>query len=155
MKANRCPMCGAIVPDGLTRCRDAFNEVCEREYSDPGFGAVHLLTVDAYALQHSEEHGPRSNAFHLSRLGRLLERGESPAIGRRPTRAAGKALESRYRGFPELEAPAFRGALTIADVHGADDPEDHARRVWAWALSVWEAYRPHQRWARASVESGS
>ncbi len=147
-------MCGAIVPTGRARCRDAFDEVCAREYSDPGFGAVHLLTVDAYALQHSEEHGPRSNAFHLARLGRLIERGEDAAIGRRPPRAVGKAEEARYRRLPELDPPAFRGTLTIADVHGAGDPEEHARRVLAWARSVWEAYRPHHEWARGSVSSG-
>lgn len=155
MEANRCPMCGGIVPAGVARCRDLFNEVCAREYSDPAFGAVHLLTVDAYALQHSEEHGPRSNAFHLARLGRLMERGESAAIGQRPPRAVGKAEESRYRQFPELEPPAFRGSLTIADVPSASDPDDHARRVWAWARSVWEAYRQHHGWAHGIDASGS
>lgn len=147
-------MCGAIVPDGLASCLAAFEEVCAREYSDPAFGAVHLLTVDAYALQHSEEHGPRSNAFHLLRLGRLLERGESPAIGSRPPREAGKAFEGRYRAFPELKPPTDRGTLTIADVHGAPDSDEHAARVRGWARSAWEAYRDHHEWARAMAARG-
>ncbi len=146
-------MCGARVPDGFERCGAVFNGVCAREYSDPAFGAVHLLTVDAYALQHSEEHGPRSNAFHLMRLCRLLERGDSPGLGQRPPREVGKAFEERYRQFPMLEPPPRRGDLTIVDVHGAHGPEDHARRVREWARSVWEAYSPHHEWARAVATS--
>ena len=127
-----------------------FEEVCAREYSEPAFGAVHLLTVDTYALQHSEEHGPRSNAFHLLRLRHLLELGASPALGKRPDRAAGKALERRYRGFPQLGAPRDRGALTVAGVYAARDATEHEQRVLAWARCVWEAYRAHHEWARAT-----
>jgi hypothetical protein len=154
MDSHRCPMCGAVVPDRLGSCRALFEEVCAREYSDPAFGAVHLLTVDAYALQHSEEHGPRSNAFHLMRLCRLLERGGDPGIGQRPPRKVGKAFEGQYRALPTLEPPPHRGSLTIANVHGAQDPGGHAERVRAWARSVWEAYHPHHEWARALASSG-
>lgn len=148
MGSHRCPMCGAVVPDGFARCGALFEEVCAREYSDPAFGAVHLLTVDSYTLQHSEEHGPRSNAFHLLRLCRLLEGGGDPGLGRRPPRQTGKAFEERYRELPDLEPPLHRGRLTVAHVHGAPDPEEHADRVRAWARSVWEAYHDHHEWAR-------
>lgn len=52
MDSQRCPMCGATVPESFGGCRAVFDD-------------VHLMTIDAYALQHSEEHGPRSNASHL------------------------------------------------------------------------------------------
>lgn len=130
-----------------------FDNVCDLEYTDPAFGSVHLLTVDAYALQHSEEHGPRSNAFHLMRLCKLLERGGDPRIGRRPPRKLAQAFEERYRRFPMLAPPPRRGMLTVANVHGAIDPAQHAQRVRAWARSVWEAYQVHHDWARAANES--
>jgi hypothetical protein len=148
-------MCGALVPDGFEHCRAVFDEVCTREYSDPGFGAVHLMTVDAYALQHSEEHGPRSNAFHLMRLCGLLERGDDPGIGHRPSREVGKAFEENYREFPFLEPPQCRGSLTVVEVLGAHDPQGHAERVRAWADSVWKSYHSHHEWAREAIVTHS
>lgn len=76
-----CIRCGAIVPGGTTGCRTLFEEVLALEYSDPAYGAVHLLTVDAHVLQHSEDHGPRSNVFHLIRLCWLLEHGSDRRQG--------------------------------------------------------------------------
>lgn len=149
MDRRQCQLCGALIPDGHSSCRAVFDEVCAREYCDPAFAAVHLLTVDAYALQHSEDHGPRSNAFHLLRLCRLVEHGGNPGIGQRPPRDVGKAFESRYRELPYLEPPSCRGTLTIADVTGVSDATEHAARVWAWGRSVWDAYRRHHKWARA------
>ena len=118
---------------------------------DPAFGAVHLLTVDAYALQHAEDCGPRSNAFHLMRLCRLLEHGDSAALGVRPPRDAGKAFEHEYRKFPVLETPSNRGNVTVAAVYDAQDARDHAQRVYEWARSVWDAYHRHHEWARAQA----
>lgn len=60
-----CTSCGAVVPGGTEGCRKLFGEALAREYSDPVYGAVHFLTVDAYALQHAEQHGPSTNAYHL------------------------------------------------------------------------------------------
>jgi hypothetical protein len=148
MDLHRGQMCGAQWPDGFESCRAVFEEVCAREYSDPAFGAVHLLTVDAYCLQHSEEHGPRSNAFHLMRLCNLLEHGGDPRIGAGPPRAQAKAFESHYRQFPFLESPERRGEFTIADVYGAQEPGTHAQQVRQWAQSVWEAWEFHHDWAR-------
>jgi hypothetical protein len=79
--SRNCPYCGADIPPDFETCMAAFEQVVSREYADVAYGAVHLLTVDAYALQHSEEHGPRSNAFHLMRLCRLIEHGGDPRIG--------------------------------------------------------------------------
>ncbi len=118
--------CGANVPPGLETCRATFEQVLAREYADAAYGATHLLSVDAYALQHSEEHGPRSNAFHLMRLCILLEHGGDPRIGAGPARAKSKAWEPHYRQFPFLEPPTRRGAFTIADVYGAPDSQEHS-----------------------------
>ena len=60
-----CASCGAIVPGGTEVCHKLCEEVLALGYSYPAYGAVHLCTVDAYTLQHSEQHGPRSNAFHF------------------------------------------------------------------------------------------
>src|SRR4051812_7787982 len=126
MQASRtCPLCRATIPPGLESCTAAYEQVLSREYFDPAFGAVHLLTVDAYTLQHSEEHGPRSNAFHLMRLCLLIEHGGDTRLGAGPPRAKAKAFEQDYQSFPFLEPPARRGDRTIADICGDKDPLEH------------------------------
>ncbi len=146
VSSRRCSRCGAVAPDGQAGCRRLFEEVLALEYSDPAYGAVHLLTVDAHALQHSEDHGPRSNAFHLLRLYVLLEHGGDPRIGWNPQWL--NSQSGKTRAFPFLEPPDDRGAVTVADVHGAATPEEHAKRAWRWARSVWEAWGEYREWAR-------
>ena len=75
---------------GENGCRRIFEGVLAKGYSDPAFGKVHLITVDAYALQHGDAHGPQSNAYHLVRLCAIVEFGASPAIGLESRRAGGK-----------------------------------------------------------------
>jgi Family of unknown function (DUF5946) len=50
--------------------------------------------------------------------------------------------------MPRPELPSFRGALTIADVSGIDDPVSYGKAVEAWARSAWEAYAKLQPAAR-------
>ena len=131
------------MPGGTAGCRALFEQVLALEYSDPAYGAVHLLTVDAHALQHSEDHGPRSNAFHLIRLCMLLEHDGDPGIGQNL-----RWFQAQINGtLPFLEPPMDRGKMTIVDVHGAS-PDEHAEYVHRWARSAWEAWSAHHEWVR-------
>ena len=145
-----CSCCDATPLAGFENCRAMFNAVLEREYRDPAFGQAHLLTVDAFCLQHSEQCGPRSNAFHLMRLCWLLEHGGNPSIRqvRGEDRAFRQAREESLRHFPFLEPPAVRGALTVVSILEASAAEEHTERVRAWARDVWEAWSEHHPWAR-------
>ena len=121
-------------------------QVVALEYSDPAYGAVNLLSVDAHALQHPEDHGIKNNAFHLIRLCWLLEHGGDPRLGQGP-----RWLQAQFDGNPKLpvlEPPVNRGKVTVADVCGAANPDDHAERVYRWARSVWEAWSAHHEWPR-------
>lgn len=148
-----CEHCGARVPEGFADCQAVFDQVCALEYGDTRYAGAHLMTVDVYVLQHSANHGPRSNAFHLLRLCRVIEQGGDPAIGKRPPRSAAKAFERHYRDLPYLAPPAGRAMLTIADVQGATTPEEHVRRVGAFAKSVWDAWAVHHAWARQWIQN--
>ena len=144
-----CTGCGARVPGGTQGCWKLLHQVLALEYSDPAFGAVNLLAVDAHALQHPEDHGVKNNAFHLIRLCWLLEHGGDPAIGQGP-----RWLQAQFDGTPELpilEPPVDRGQVTIADVHGAASADEHAARVYRWARSVWQAWSAHHEWAQGSI----
>jgi Family of unknown function (DUF5946) len=164
-----CNCCGAVVPDGYESCASMFQTVLGREYRDPAFGESHLFTVDAHALQHSEEHAPRSNAFHLMRLCWLLEHAGNPSIRQvqraggafyrvqsmvRPARhrSGSAAREQAFRQLPFLEPPASRGKLTVVSVLTAKTPEEHAQLARAWGQSVWEAWSIHHAWAREQVQ---
>ena len=148
-----CSCCGAVLLNGFDSCRAMFNAVLEREYSNPAFGEAHLFTVDAFALQHSEQCGPRSNAFHLMRLCSLLEHDGDPGIQRvqRGVRAFYDAREETYDTFPFLEPPTDRGALTVLSVLAAQTPQEHAERARAWGQCVWNTWRQHHTWAREQV----
>jgi len=148
-----CTCCGAGLLDGFENCRAMFNAVLEREYRSLAYGESHLFTVDAFCLQHSEQCGPRSNAFHLMRLCWLVEHGGNPSI--QQVRKGGHAFydtgEEAYRHFPFLEPPASRGELTVVSVLQAQTQEEHAAHARAWGHSVWEAWSKHHPWARAQA----
>lgn len=146
-----CPMCRASLPPGAEFCREVFEEVLAREFNNPAYAQVHLLTVDAYVLQHTEEHGPRSNAFHLVRLCRLLEGEGKAAAGAGIPRVRRQEFEKDYRNFPEIPAPPDRGPMTIMPIFEAADAKEHAILVRQWARAVWDAYAAHHAWARGHV----
>ena len=79
-----CTRCGAVVPGGTQGCQRLFQEILALEYSETAYGAIHLLSVDAYALRHCEDHRPRSNAIYLIRLCMLLEHYATPRLGWNP-----------------------------------------------------------------------
>lgn len=146
-----CSRCGALLPGGDEGCWAAFHAILAREYSDPAYAAVNLLTVDAHALQHPEDHGVKNNAFHLLRLCWLLEHGGDPRLGQGP-----RWLQRRFDGdvaLPRLHAPAQRGAVTVADMNLHASPEEHAAQARRWAQSVWDAWHVHHACARRWLET--
>jgi len=143
-------MCGARIDGGAAACQKLFDDLLALEYGDLTYGAVHLFSVDAYALQHSEIHSPRSNAYHLLRLGWLLEKNGDPRIGRSGSRV--KKIVEGYRDFPFLPPPPKRGTLTVADVNSKTPPEEYAKQVRRWAKSVWDAWEVHHAWVRPRLD---
>lgn len=149
-----CIGCSALVPilDGPTfryldaaspGCWALYGQILAREYGEFGYPPVHLLTVDAYMVQHPGRPTPQtvhSVTIHLISLCCVLERNyDTP----RSTYLMRKAAE-RYKGaFTWLEPPPSRGAITVLDVLGASDIRDHQQRVKDWAESVWDAWSAH------------
>jgi len=151
--------CGAAFPDmaGETHpymlstpgCWAAYWSVLAREYADPAWFAVHRQTVDAFAVQHPgvpERRAIQSVNVHLVGLHLVLEQGAKPAFARR----ALALVASRMSGeLVWLDPPATMGAVTIADVVGADSAAEHQRRVRAWADAAWAAWSAHHDAVRA------
>lgn len=162
MTLTTCADCGAAVPDldGPTHaymgsspgCWQLFGDVVGREFSDPGYGALHRLTVDAYAVQHPDNRDPRNRqsvAVHLISLYLSVERGMAPEQATRAIRHHVQKGRRTGGGWPWLEPPASPGAITVADVVQANSADEHLRLVGAWARSVWDAWAPHHEQVRA------
>ena len=150
-----CPGCGLELPPGertydrkfhaSAECWSVFEEVLAAEFQNPVlFGQVHLLTVDAYAVQHAGgRHPDKSVCVHLVGLYLALERGVAPAdVPRQLQRLATRT------GWPHLDPPGERPSLTVRDAALAGSPEAHALRVREWAAEVWRVWAPHHQVAR-------
>src|SRR5574338_84558 len=74
MTAN-CPECGA--PGRL--CQTRFDEFMVLEFTDPGYGAVHHLTVATYMLQHSSKMTPEGWKYERELLREFLVEKKTPA----------------------------------------------------------------------------
>jgi hypothetical protein len=152
--AEPCPGCGH--PGGAEACLGLFEAMIARDYSDPLFFRCHRLFVDAYCLQHPETHcmSAKSLAAHLVGLGQILDEGASEATGT-------DFLPRWLNGTSTLDKPvlpAERGALTLADLAGIDDPVAWREAVRPWGETVWAAYAAlhplARRWsAEARAES--
>ena len=147
---ERCGGCGRTVAGGTAGCRAEFDAVVGRDFSNVAYFAVHRLLVDTYSLQHPDQfcRSVKSFAAHLCGLCDLVERGASRAVGSEAVRRWLDGPLDPGRGLVKPPFPAFRGALSIADVAGAELPSEHARRVEAWARATWAAYEPLHALAR-------
>lgn len=129
-------------------CWAAFGEVLAREYSDPAYGCLHRLTVDAYAVQHPGRQSPQaiqSVAVHLISLSLVLERG----VDMLRATAAIRTATSRKNVFRWLSPPSSRGDTTVAEVLRARNAEEHLAAVDAWARAAWLAWSEHHHTVRA------
>jgi hypothetical protein len=130
-------------------CAAIYGAVLAREYESVRLmRTAHRLTVDAYACQHAPGQSPKSVGAHLLSLHYAFAAEASPGRGL----ARMRAFAEGRRAYPRLEPPASRGAMTVADVAGAADDDEHERLVERWARSVWEAWAGHHAtvalWAR-------
>ncbi|MFL0671069.1 MAG: DUF5946 family protein [Erythrobacter sp.] len=119
-------------------CWNAYGEVLAREYESPMlFGAVHRLTVDAYALQHPGDASDRRArqsvwvhyaALYLS-LRNNVDRARIPSVMQKLT----------LRTFPALPPAPAQFGVTLEDVL-AQGETNHVSAVKAWAdcaLKAW------------------
>ena len=56
-----CSRYGSVVTQDISGCADFIATEISRGFGDPsGYGAIYLLTADAYLLQHEEDHSRQS-----------------------------------------------------------------------------------------------
>ena len=143
-----CGGCGLVIDGGTEGCQALFDELRSRQLVASTY-LYQRLTVDAYCVQHPDRYcvSAKSLAAHLTGLCWALEYSGHPS--------GLEALQRWLDGRAPIQKPAlpaFRGALTVADVGGAPDTEEFAATIKRWAHSTWDAYAVLQPVARAWVE---
>jgi len=142
---SACAECGFLPVVGELGCEGLRDALLARDFEEPlRFWRFHRMAVDAYCLQHSAYvASAKSLAAHLCGLCIAFEHANDAEMLRQ--------LQRWLSGNPKIEKPvlpSFRGAMTIGDVCGIDDPEVFGEAVRAWAMSAWEAYGDLQPLAR-------
>jgi len=128
---DRCDRCTA--PGN--NCQELFDRALSLEFTDPGYGAVHHLTVAAFMLQHNRY----SHSGWLATRG-LLEEFVASAMPpgetqRRMARTAAAREGSITRGDPYDQFDEIRWTSTIADLEW-DDAVTYRASVRSWAGAV-------------------
>jgi hypothetical protein len=129
-----CPECGA--PDRL--CQTHFDEFLVLDFTDPGYGAVHHLTVTTYMLQHSSKLSREGWLHERELLREFLVEKKPPAYIRKQNRDLVDSGKRKFKiksttGLPVIDKTNW--SKTILDVR-MENAEVYCEDVIAWARSV-------------------
>ncbi len=131
-----CPECGAA--DNL--CQARFDELLALEFSDPGYGAVHNLTVATFMLQHSSRLSREGWLYERELLREFLVKNRSPEVIRRQNKDLVDSGKRTFKfkskdGKPVIDKSTWR--KTILDVR-TENAEIYCEDVAGWARSALE-----------------
>jgi hypothetical protein len=134
-----CAQCGAIYASDET-CQQRFEACLALEYETPlAYGAVHLLSVACYMLQHnlySREGWLETRAL----IRQTISQEYTPAdirIMNRDRLDSGVRKWSITKGAKLAEFTTIRWSRTITDIR-LENPEGYVSDVKQWAVSVLE-----------------
>lgn len=151
MSSDKCPECGAIYNDQRA-CESVFNEFLLLEMTDAEYGAVHLLTVACYMIQHGQ-YSDEALVWIEQRLRDYLEKGiPTEQIRRNAAQETGQDRRTWKVTRPENGPPQAKipWSMTIIDValrySDADSYRDLVRR---WASRTLSEMQPLLRKPKA------
>jgi hypothetical protein len=138
-----CPDCGALLAEDT--CRAIFDEFLVLEFSDPGYGEVHMLTVACFMIQHGL-YSDEALVWIAQKLRATLEEGlPAEKIRRQAAREAGPGARTwkvtRQPGARPL--PKIAWSMTIVDVAAHyQDAIRYCTAVTRWARSTLQEMQP-------------
>ena len=139
--SNTCAKCSAELTQGNT-CELIFNEFMGLEFTDPGYGRVHFLTVASYMVQH-EGYSDEMYEWVQSALHKYLEEGANTELIRQDAaRGPGRTKNiRRLADAPPL--PKVVWSMTIADVAAnMHDAESYCKLIERWGRTTLEEMGP-------------
>lgn len=132
---DTCPECRSILPEGET-CQSLFDQFLVLEFTDPGYGAVHFLTVACFMVQHGRYSGA-GREWIKDKLRAYLEEGRTIEQIRAD---AGQSASQDRRDFKitrqpgDPPPPVIAWSMTIADVaQQFEGPESYRELIVQWA----------------------
>jgi len=131
-----CPECGAR--DHL--CQTRFDEFLVLEFTNPGYGAVHHLTVATYMLQHSSKMTREGWLHERALLREFLIEKKPPSFIRKQNKDLVDSGKRTFKFKSKDGKPVIHKAnwtKTILDVR-TENAEVYCADVSAWARSVLE-----------------
>jgi hypothetical protein len=129
-----CPECGA----DEVACESRFNEFLVMEFSDPGYGAVHHLTVATYMLQHSSKLTREGWLQMRALLKEFLLEKKPPEFIRNENRDLVDSGKRKFKFKSKNDQPVIPKTTwtrTILDVP-ADDSASYCKGINEWAISA-------------------
>ncbi len=131
-----CPDCGA--PE--MTCETRFHEFLVKEFEDPGYGAVHHLTVATYMLQHSSKLTREGWLHERELLKEFLVENKPPAFIRKQNKDLVDSGKRKFKiksrdGLPVTNKTTW--TKTILDVR-SESAKIYCEDVNAWARSALE-----------------
>ncbi|MGB7875443.1 MAG: DUF5946 family protein [Anaerolineales bacterium] len=131
-----CPECGAAE----AACETRFHECIAKEFEDPGYGAVHHLTVAAYLLQHSSKLSREGWLHERELLKEFLVENKPPAFIRQQNKDLVDSNKRTFKiksndGKPVINRTPW--TKTILDIR-MDNAEGYCEDVTDWARYVLE-----------------
>jgi hypothetical protein len=110
------------------------------EFTDPGYGAVHNLTVATFMLQHSSRMSKEGWQYERDLLREFIVEKKSPSLIRQQVKDSVDSGKRKFTfkskdGVPVISKSAWR--KTILDVH-AENADVYCEDIQVWARSVLE-----------------
>ena len=129
-----CPECGAVLNEGNS-CQSIFETLLALEFTDPGYGEVHMLTVACFMIQHGR-YSDAALAWIEQKLRDVVEGVPAGYIRRQASKEAGSGSRAwkvtRQPGDRRL--PRVAWSMTISDVAANyQDAQSYCRLVKQWA----------------------
>ena len=131
-----CPECGA--PDNL--CQTRFDEFLALEFTDPGYGAVHNLTVATFMVQHSSRMSKQGWLYERDLLREFIVEKKSPSLIRQQVKDSVDSGKRKFSFKSKDGVPASNKSTwtkTILDVR-PENADVYCEDINAWARSVLE-----------------
>jgi hypothetical protein len=144
MMQNTCPGCGAILT-GERTCQSTFDEFLVLEFTDPGYGAVHMLTVACFMIQHGQ-YSDQGLVWIEQRLRNHLENGVSTEQIRKQAAVEASQDQRSWKVTRAAGDPPQRKvdwSMTIIDVAaGYHDADSYCALVRQWARTTLREMKP-------------
>jgi hypothetical protein len=139
-----CPECGAALRDYMT-CQEIFDAFLVLEFSDPGYGDVHFLTVACFLIQHQKY----SDAGLIWIEKQLRAHMKDDILVEQIRRRAADAAASDERKWKFTRQPnesklkPIRWSMTIGDVEAQyQDAGSYRSLMRKWAGIILEEMQP-------------